>query len=106
MSGSNERSDGIPVFSSGCGQLVFDTQLTSPKANVTSQLQVGTKLAVELEMIGQNPAICAKFNGQVAGGVASQHSAQIRDCLQQGVRYKAEVTHIQGGQIRVRVFPA
>jgi len=106
MSGSGASFDNGPTATnSSCSTLIFDTQLTSPKADIVSQLSIDGILSVELHQANQNTVVCAKWRGQIAGGVASEYLRKLRSCLEQGQKYNAKVTSIQAGQVRVRVYP-
>lgn len=89
-----------------CDRLVINTQLSSPKSEVVDQLDEGTELDVSLESYPGTTVVVAKFNGAVAGGLASPETSRLRRCIEQGTNYSATVIDITGGQVRVRVHPA
>lgn len=110
MSGSGGSGGGGGGFAGpdtiACDRLVINTQLSSPKPEVVDQLDKGTELDVSLESYPGTTVVVAKFNGAVAGGLASPETARLRRCIEQGTNYCATVIDITGGQVRVRVHPA
>ena len=89
-----------------CDRLVINTQLSSPKPEVVVHLQKGVELAVSLEAYPGTTVVVARFNGAIAGGLASPETARLRRCIEQGTSYSATVIDITGGQVRIRVHPA
>ena len=108
MSGSG-GSGGGGGFSGGgeidCRQLVINTQLSSPKADVVGALAEGTELQVEIDLVNGMSVVVAKLDDRVAGGLAAPETARLRQCIEQGHRFGATVVHVTGGQVRVRVHP-
>jgi hypothetical protein len=88
-----------------CSRLVFNTQLSSPKPEVVDRLHTGDELDVSLESFPGTKVVVARFEGAVAGGLASPESARLRHCIEQGTSYHATVLDVTGGQVRVRVHP-
>jgi len=105
MSGSGGGGYGGGFYGEGvaCEKIVIHTQLSSPVATVVAQLNV----ADVLDVVGQqgkiSMLIVAKFHGQVAGGLADPQISRVLECLRDGYGYKATVTAIAGGQVKVRV---
>lgn len=109
MSGSGGSGGGGGGFvpdTIECDRLVINTQLSSPKPDVVAHLEKGVELPVSLEAYPGTTVVVAKFNGVVAGGLASPETARLRRCIEQGTSYSATVIDITGGQVRVRVHPA
>lgn len=110
MSGSGGSGGGGGGFAGPdtieCDRLVINTQLSSPKPEVVDQLDKGFELPVSLETYPGMTVVVAKFNGAVAGGLASPETARLRRCIEQGTSYSATVIDVTGGQVRVRVHPA
>lgn len=106
MSGSGGGGGG---YSGGghidCRELVINTQLSSPKADVVMLLAEGTELDVALAVLNGTSVVVVRLRDQVAGGLAAPETARLRQCLEQGVTFGATVLHISGGQVRVRVHP-
>lgn len=110
MSGSGgSGGGGSGGFSGGdeidCKRLVINTQLSSPKANVVSELKADTELEVAIDLVNGTSVVVAKLGDLVAGGLAAPETARLRQCLEQGHRFGATVVHVTGGQVRVRVHP-
>lgn len=107
MSGSSGGggSGGSWVTPSTCEDLVIDTQLSSPKAAVIAGIKVGDVLDVQLQP-GAGTAVVVIHNGHVAGGLASPDVQRLRECLERGTRYGAEVKSINGAQVKIRVSAA
>jgi hypothetical protein len=103
MSGSGGGGGGpdTPVLS--CEDLVIHTQIASPKAAVVSKLSVGDILDVAVQMQGGTAVVVLLFKGKQAGGLASPHLGQLRECIQNGTTYQARVTGINGAAISVSV---
>ena len=79
----------------------FETVLASPVAGEVADLVIGGVLRVVLQ--DSPPAVIAVTSaGNVVGGI-TQAATDLRNCLQQGVEYAAEVVHINGGAVRVFV---
>lgn len=85
-----------------CARLTFAAMLSSPKQQVVQMLSVGDALDVVL-VAGATATVQVHFRGQVAGGLQHSLVLRLRDCLEQGVAFKAEVLTINNGQVNVRV---
>jgi len=104
MSGSGGGGGGVPDTPViGCADLVIDTQVSSPKPGVISTLKVGDFLDVETRIQGGTVVVVLVRNGQMAGGLASPQLHRLRQCIESGTQYRAEVKSIKAGQVRVRV---
>lgn len=91
-------------FHDSCEDLVIDTQLSSPKADVISKLQLHSLLDIVIQPNEQNVEIVvALYEGKTAGGVTSPQIFQLKKCIQGGTIYEGEVLFISGGQVRVRI---
>jgi hypothetical protein len=82
--------------------LDISTQLSSPKAAVIAGLQAGEMLDVALQA-GADTVVVVLRHGQVAGGLASPDVQRLRECLEGGTQYSAEVKEVNGAQVKVRV---
>lgn len=102
MSGSGGSDIGSPPPSTSCATLRFDTQLASPKAAVVAQLSPGDILDVVFSQTNQQ-IVVAEWQGAEAGSIVDQRLTQLRNCLNQGEQFEAEVLQVGGGQVRVRV---
>lgn len=88
-----------------CENLVFNTQLASPKEDVIDLFNVGDVLEVQLHHLNGQVVVYALWQGQIAGGIASGFLPRLRACLVGGTAYIATVMLKQGGQVQVRVCP-
>src|SRR5438094_9557184 len=83
-----------------CDELEFDAYLQSPVAVQVAQLATRQVLEVELVRIADRPAVEARRNGQRVGYIV-ERLAQLIRCLQAGSSFRATVTSIRGGAVRV-----
>lgn len=87
-----------------CSAVVINTQLSSPKDDVVGVLKVGDVLLVGLQSISDNQSIVVAIHDtHVAGGITSPESNRLKQCMQEGNTYTAEITEINAGQVKVRV---
>lgn len=108
MSGSDPNGFG-GGFESGdvnCESLVLNTQIASPQPAVISKVQVSDILQVDLETMGTTTAIVVRFKTEVAGAVAAPDMQRLRQCIEGGTRYQAEVTETSGAQVSIRISAA
>lgn len=105
MTGSSGRGGGSGFWESedSCNTLVINTQLSSPKPDVISDISVGDLLDISTQTIEATTVVVALHNGNVAGGLASPKIRRLLECLAGGTRYVAKVTERNDGQICVRV---
>ena len=108
MSGSSSSSWGEsgPVRPDSCSTLQIRTQLGSPKPDVVALISVGDILDIAIQQNGTVAVVAALYKGQLAGGIAAPEIARLRECIESGTTYQAEVTSISGGQVRIRIFAA
>lgn len=108
MSGSSSGSGGGSFTGRGqdCAALAIETQLASPKPAVVSKLKKDDVLEVTLQTTAGTTTVVAKFDGALAGGLASPQLARLRECLDQGVKFEALVLQVNHGQVKVRVKAA
>lgn len=104
MSGSGGSGGGgyEPPLST-CESLVIETLLSSPKPRVVANLSPGATLAVQTQQSSSVTVVVLVYQGEVAGGLASPQVARLRECLEHGTRYQADVISISNGQVRVRI---
>jgi hypothetical protein len=86
-----------------CAELVIDTQLSSPKADVVDKIKVGDILQVATQTKAGTVMVVVLYKGKVAGGLASTEVRRLRECINEGTEYYAKVLSKNGGQVRVRV---
>ena len=102
-SGGGSSGGDFYAVTGSCSALVVDTQLSSPREDVVGRIQVGDFLDVVTQTVGATTVVVVLHDGQVAGGLASPSLQRLRECLEAGNRYRAEVTAKNLGQVRVRV---
>lgn len=110
MSGSSPRP-GPPPGPVGdnsdgpdCPDLAFSTTIASPVPDEVDSLEEGDTLDVDLVERGGVTIIgVMRSDGTVIGSVASGPIAQLRECLQRGFTYGAEVDSVEGGAVTVRI---
>ena len=108
MSGSG-GSGGGGVFDpppTDCRMLTFTTQLSSPKASVVKWLKENDVLDIATQVVGMVTVVVALRSGEVAGGLASPLVQKLRECIEAGIGFKAQVLSVDRGQVRVRVRAA
>lgn len=96
---------GFPSEEVSCDRLAFDTQLSSPKADVVARIEVGDVLSVALDQQGAAQVVVIKFGNELAGGITSPKMARLLECIRQGTQYAATVIAKSGGQVNVRISP-
>lgn len=104
MTGSSgSGGNGFWEIEDSCDTLIIDTQLSSPKPDVITDIAVGDLLVISTQTVENTTVVVALHNGKVAGGLASPKIRRLLECLASGTRYFARVTEKNDGQIRVRV---
>ncbi len=101
MSGSS--GGGFERTGGSCEDLVIDTQVSSPRAAVVASLKIDDVLDVQVQQQGNTSVVVLLVDGQLAGGVASPEVQKLRECLQQGTKYRARVTNVSGAHVAVRI---
>jgi hypothetical protein len=104
-SGGGGYGGGFATDEVACDRLAFDTQLSSPKAAVVAQINVGDVLTVALDQQGAAQVVVIKRGNDIAGGITSPKMARLLECIRQGTRYQATVTAKSDGQVSVRISP-
>lgn len=102
-SGGSSYGGGFVAVTSSCENLVINTQISSPKMQVLQGVTVGAILAVDVQQVSNLSVVVVLHQGLVAGGVASPSVNRLRECIQQGTNYCAEVTAVNGPQISIRI---
>lgn len=101
-SGGGGGFGGFSDSKTSCESLIIETHLSSPKEQVVNNLEVGAILDVQIQGETQPVVVCL-FNGQVAGGIASLNVHRLRECIESGTHYAAEVKEKNEGQVRVLI---
>jgi hypothetical protein len=86
-----------------CAGLVFDTFLSSVDPEALNDLEVGAALDIELRA-EPRALLAVKEDGNPVGAITKRVRELLR-CIQQQVRYRAVIKHIDGGDVEVRVEP-
>lgn len=102
-SGGGGYGGGFRDDSSSCENLVIDTQVSSPKADVIASLEPGDILEVSVVQQAGTAVVVVLHHGHIAGGLASPLIQRLRECIAQGTNYSAVVQSVKEGQVRVRV---
>lgn len=108
MSGSGGGfGGGSPAPSPNCESLVIDTQISSPNEAIILALLREDWHAIRLDVALQSRAahtvVVILYNNEVIGGVASPSVQRLRECLEGGTEYQAEIISIEEGQARIRI---
>jgi hypothetical protein len=101
--GGGGGGGGAPDDDVDCDKLKFEAQVTSPQASVVGTLSVGDVLEVNVVNMKGQMVVQVVKNGKPAGGLAGPDATRLRNCINDGHRYKATVRTINGGQVRVQV---
>lgn len=104
-SGSGGYGGGFSTDEVACDRLAFDTQLSSPKADVVAQINAGEVLSVALDQQGTTQVVVIKRGRDIAGGITSPKMARLLECIRQGAQYQAAVTAKSDGQVSLRISP-
>jgi len=102
-SGGGGGVGGYEPSISTCDSLVIETLLSSPKPSVVANLSLGAILLVQTQQSGGVTVVVLLYQNEVAGGLASPQVARLRECIEQGTQYQANVISISNGQVRVRI---
>lgn len=98
-----EMGGGVIVPADPC-DIPIDIDLESVRAAGLRGLLVGAVLSVGLEQVGTyKSAICKRTDGVIVGALSSFTGlTQLISCLDKGVSYVVEVTHVGTGSCHVR----
>lgn len=105
-SGSNGFGGGFERSTISCEGLVLNTQIASPQPAVIRQLSVNNILQVDLRTVNATTAIMLLYRGEIAGAVAAPDMQRLRECIEGGARYEAQVTAISGAHVSIRIAAA
>lgn len=87
-----------------CADLKFSTTIASPDPDGIGALTPGDVLDVALLEEGGVAIIgVVDDDGSLIGSIVSDRAAQLRECLQRGFAFQAEVESVDGGAVRVRI---
>jgi hypothetical protein len=102
-SGGSGGGGGDVGYELSCDQLKFEAQLTSPQPAVVASLKVGDVLDIDVANMKGQVIVQVLKGKQAAGGLAGPDATRLRNCMEQGNKYKATVRSVNGGQVRVVV---
>lgn len=107
MSGSS-HDWGNPAYSqvdetSLCEKLAFRTQLASPNIEILHKLKVGDQLAITLETKGSIVAVTKDKALTYVGGILSRNQSKLKNCLQNGFKFIAKITALDGGNCEIQI---
>lgn len=110
MSGGGGGSGGTGGGGGGgpsqdCSTLIFRTVLSSPKPAVVKKLSVNDRLSID-KRGDAGPAVAVTSGGEDAGSITSTKLGQMLACIDDGYKYEATVTKVNGGSVEVEVRPS
>lgn len=85
-----------------CDTLAFETLLSSPKAEIIDKFGVGDILQIEIIGTTGVETVVATYDSAVAGGLVNNQD-RIKDCIDKGFIYTAEVREKTGAKVKVFV---
>lgn len=85
-----------------CDTLAFETLLSSPKADVINKFGIGEILQIAIITTNGIEIVVAIFEGEIAGGLVNNQD-RIKDCIDLGFAYTAEVREKNGAKVKVFV---
>ncbi len=105
MSGSSGGGGGggVPDNQPSCDDLKFTILVSSPQPAAVATLKVGDVLHIDVAQLGAQVVVRVLQNGTLVGGLAGPDATRLRNCIEDGHVYQAEVLSITGGQVRVDV---
>ena len=96
MSGGGSGTPSGNPPDGGCLPIYKDIPLFSPVPDVLSKMKVGSELEFEIHDSNGRKSLRVEFNGETAGAV-TKHAPKIISCIEQGHKYIAIVTFLDGG---------
>lgn len=106
MSGSGGGSAGggaSGTQDSPCDNLKFEARISSPKPAVVATLVVGDVLDIAVTNMKGQIVVEVLKNSNGVGGLTGPDATRLRNCMDQGHKYKATVRNLNGGQVLVKV---
>jgi hypothetical protein len=103
MSGDN--GPGPPPIdpSDECLKIYKGAKLASPKSKILSRLNIGDRLELVTRIYKDEYVLVAVSEGEDAGAILSQYATKISNCIQNGYRYIALITAIDGGDCSLEI---
>lgn len=105
-SGSGGGGGGVPDTQPSCSDLKFTILVSSPQPAAVAALKPGDVLNIDVVQRGAQMVVRVLQNGVLVGGLAGPDATRLRNCIEDGHMYQAEVLSITGGQVRVEVTHA
>lgn len=105
MSGSSGGGGGggVPDNPPSCDALRFTALVSSPQPVAVASLKVGDVLDIDVAQRSGQVVVRVLKEGQLVGGLAGPDATRLRNCIDDGHSYRAEVLSINVGQVRVEV---
>ena len=103
--GGGGGGGGVLDTQPSCNQLKFSILVSSPQPAAVGALKVGDKLDIDVAQQGALKLVRVLRNGTLVGGLAGPDATRLRNCIEEGHDFQAEVLSITGGQVRVEVKP-
>jgi hypothetical protein len=85
-----------------CADLVINTNLASPQANVIENLAEGDTLSIRA-ITDQGPIQAFDEDGNLAGNIVSREQVRLLTCINGGTSYQAEILSIENAQCRIQI---
>lgn len=102
--GGGGGGGGTPDTAPSCSALKFKALLASPQPGAVTTLRVGEILDIDVaQQAGQVVVRVLQKNGTLVGALAGPDATRVRNCIDQGHDYQAEVLSINLGQVHVEV---
>lgn len=101
--GGGGGGGGVPDTQPSCDILKFNILVSSPQPAAVAALKVGDVLDIDVAQRGAQVVVRVLQNGTLVGGLAGPDATRLRNCIEDGHDYQAEVLSITGGQVRVEV---
>jgi hypothetical protein len=102
-SGGGGGGGGVPDTPPSCNDLKFSILVSSPQPAAVAILKVGDVLSIDVAQRGGQVVVRVLHGGTLVGGLAGPDATRLRNCIEAGHGYQAEVLSINGGQVRVEV---
>ena len=104
--GGGGGGGGVPDTPPSCNDLKFTILVSSPQPAAVAALKVGDVLDIDVAQRGAQVVVRVLQNDTLVGGLAGPDATRLRNCIEDGHDYQAEVLSITGGQVRVEVTHA
>lgn len=100
--GGGSPSINRPNPNENCEDLVINTNLASPQADIIRNLDEGDLLSIRA-VTDQGPIQAFDTKGHLAGTIISREQVRLLNCINRGTTYQAEILSIKNGQCKVQI---